>query len=140
MIYIHFGCSCLWFTVGVGKQNIDYYLIQPLFLGNNDLFHSNQGTMAQASLYDLNHLDSLGLFYEEEMASNPNYHYAAFDVVISDYSEAHNLELWTYNPSLVQHIGRASSSSRKNKGKKCRVQHLLQSRTSIKCSICGDEL
>ena len=127
-IYLCFGASCTWFVFGVGKQNIVYYYRAMNW--NEQLLtydQHRQGVMAQASLYNLKHTDELKEFYKNEGKKKQG-----FDILIGDYSEANDLDILMYYPSLVQHLGRCSSS---NKNSKCSFHYLKQSRSFVTSSF-----
>eukprot|EP01083_Nonionella_stella_P022371 61895_1 len=133
LIYIWFGGSCTSFVHSIGKQNIDYYVHRLLWYQQLiPLKSSAQTAMAQANIYDLQYLSELNQFYESYVLPKQG----GWDVFTGSFSTNHNLEIWTYFPSLVQHIGRASSSKEKRKYK-CKVRGLKQSMTFIGSTFCS---
>eukprot|EP00483_Globobulimina_turgida_P006329 UN06339 len=142
LLYLWFGCSCVWFVFGLGKQNIDYYIRKYVYYDqwNNMLIPYetlHQGAMSQANLYNLKYINDLNRFYGER--SDTYKEKTGTDIVIKNFANSKNMETWTYFPSLVQHIGRASTSKLKNQEKRCAIKWLKQSLTFISSKFCSTD-
>ena len=137
LLYILFSISCIWFLHGIGGQNIDYLIRKYIYKWDKILIKDNTnyistGSMSQANLFNVEYINNLDKFYNDNWLESKS----GFDILIHNFSITQKYESYTYFPSLVQHIGRASSSKRKNKGKKCSVEHMKQSLTFIESTFC----
>ena len=141
VIYSLCGLSCVWFVIGIGKQNIDFYANRYLWRYDRILLpidEMGQRAMAQANLYDLRHVDRIKEYYQRHSEKfKKEYRRTGFDIVIAGYSQENDLSEYEYFPSLVQHIGRASSSPKKTETAKCQIQYLKQAMTFTGSEMCG---
>ena len=90
------------------------------------------GSMSQANLYNARYIRDLDRFYHQNWLQSKS----GFDILIHNFSMTQKYDSYTYFPSLVQHIGRASTSKKKNRAKKCSIQHMKQSLTFIESTLC----
>ena len=138
ILYSWIGISCVWFTVGLGKQNIWFYVDHHIF-GQQKLLLPIEDTGAAgalANLYNLEYALNAEEFYNERINNDRTYTLkTGTDIVVRDFSKKSRLSDWTYFPSLVQHMGRASSSTIKNS--KCELSWMKESMTFRGSTLCG---
>lgn len=123
--YLLFGLLVILFVIGIGKQNI----IEPLRFSKYHKLYGfdkiNQKAMNQANIYNLKHLNEFNIFTKSNHDMN-------VDILVSEFSLKFYKNIWTYIPSIAQHIGRTSTNPRK----KCELIYLKKSMTFVGSQFC----